>query len=320
MFQDPIATYNPAPISNLTDALPEIAFNTYFSTFTPRNFPTRVILTSTTYAASLSEILAETSHETVEVYLEVRAALALANHLGATTEAWKAVRSLQERLSGIKPGAVGDRAEYCVGRVEDALGFAAGRYFVKEVFNGDSREKGTKVITGACDHVSRCAKLKGMVCQTSLNLSRIPSSTSTGWIKRAQMPPLERSVNIIISYATYLNCLQADAIRVKVGFPLSPDTRNPRSIANYYSIVKIHKTTFFENMLSARYVHLRLAYFYRVPHLYLSASDVYKKWQKLGKQRDQEAWEMYPSMVNAYFNPPSNEVSSLATHMIFFLQ
>lgn len=164
LFQDPIATYNPAPISNLTDALPEIAFNTYFSTFTPRNFPTRVILTSTTYAASLSEILAETSHETVEVYLEVRAALALASHLGATTEAWKAVRSLQERLNGIKPGAVGDRAEYCVGRVEDALGFAAGRYFVKEVFNGDSREKGTKVITGACNPVFLCAKLRRMVC------------------------------------------------------------------------------------------------------------------------------------------------------------
>lgn len=48
----------------------------------------------------------------------------------------------------------------------------------------------------------------------------------------------------------------------------------------------------------------------------LSASDVYKKWQKLGKQRDQEAWEMYPSMVNAYFNPPSNEVGSLVVHMI----
>lgn len=31
--------------------------------------------------------------------------------------------------------------------IESALGFAAGRYFVKEVFGGDSREKGTRVIT-----------------------------------------------------------------------------------------------------------------------------------------------------------------------------
>ena len=80
--------------------------------------------------------------------METRAALSLAGHLGTTTEAWRAVRALEERLRGIKPGAVGDRAEYCVGRVESAMGFGAGRYFVNEVFGGESREKGTKVITG----------------------------------------------------------------------------------------------------------------------------------------------------------------------------
>ena len=31
-------------------------------------------------------------------------------------------------------------------------------------------------------------------------------------------------------------------------------------------------------------------------------------WQQLGKARDPETWEMYPSQVNAYFNPPANEV------------
>lgn len=37
-------------------------------------------------------------------------------------------------------------------------------------------------------------------------------------------------------------------------------------------------------------------------------NDQIKKWFTLGKQRDPEAWEMYPSQVNAYFNPPANEV------------
>lgn len=148
LIQDPIATYNPVPISNLTDAIPEINFDVYFASFTPRNYPNRVILTSTTYPASLSAILKETSRDTLEAYLETRAALSLGPYLGTTTESWRATRALQERLAGIKPGAVGDRAEYCVGRVEIAMGFAAGRYFVEEVFNGESREKGTKVITG----------------------------------------------------------------------------------------------------------------------------------------------------------------------------
>lgn len=31
-------------------------------------------------------------------------------------------------------------------------------------------------------------------------------------------------------------------------------------------------------------------------------------WAQLGKQRDVNSWEMYPSEVNAYFNPPANEV------------
>lgn len=39
-----------------------------------------------------------------------------------------------------------------------------------------------------------------------------------------------------------------------------------------------------------------------------SVSDEVKKWSTLGKRRDVESWEMYPSMVNAYFNPPANEV------------
>ncbi|KAF7793093.1 hypothetical protein EIP86_004200 [Pleurotus ostreatoroseus] len=256
LYQDPIATYNPVPLSNLTNALPDINFNAYFSTFASRTYPSRVILTSTTYPASLSKILNETSHATKQAYLETRAALELSGHLGMGTEAWKATRSLEERLRGIKPGAVGDRAEYCVGQVEAALGFAAGRYFVEEVFGGASREKGTKVITDIVGAFKKSLK----------HIKWMDDKSATAAAEKA------------------------DAIRVKVGFPLSPDTRNPRSIANYYGRVSIHETTFFENMLSA------------------SVNDEVLKWAKLGRQRDPETWEMYPSMVNAYFNPPANEI------------
>lgn len=44
---------------------------------------------------------------------------------------------------------------------------------------------------------------------------------------------------------------QADNIKVKVGYPLSPNTTNAASIARYYSLVKIDEDKFFENMLSA---------------------------------------------------------------------
>ncbi|KAI0780776.1 Metalloprotease [Trametes elegans] len=256
LYQDPIATYNPVSFKNVSEQLPQFDFSTYFSSFAPRSFPSTIILTSTTYLSSLSSILDETDTDTLEAYFVTRAGLSYASYLGLDTEAWKAVRSLEEELSGIKKGAVGDRAEYCVARVENAMGFAAGRYFVNETFAGDSKEKATKVITDIIDSFKE-------------------SLTHLDWMD-------EESANAAAEKAT--------AIRVKVGYPTSPNTLDSRSIANYYARVKIHEDTFFENMLSAR------------------VADEIRTWLSLGKPRDLEAWEMYPSMVNAYFNPPANEI------------
>jgi predicted metalloendopeptidase len=36
--------------------------------------------------------------------------------------------------------------------------------------------------------------------------------------------------------------------------------------------------------------------------------EVYREWQKLGKRRNKQEWLMAPSQVNAYYNPPGNEV------------
>jgi endothelin-converting enzyme len=256
LYGDPFGTYNPMPILNLTDALPQIHFSDYFATFTPRAFPERVIVTYPAYPHSLAKILEETPSNVVESYLITRAALSLAPHLGLNTEAWKAERTLQETLRGIRKGAVGDRSETCVARTESALGFAVGRYFVNETFGGDYREKGTKVITD-------------IVSAFKASLKKLE------WMDQKSA----------VAAAT-----KADAIRIKVGFPLSPDTLQARSIANYYNLVKINEDEFFENMLSA------------------ASSDEYKKWQTLGKRRDLETWEMFPSTVNAYFNPPANEI------------
>lgn len=49
---------------------------------------------------------------------------------------------------------------------------------------------------------------------------------------------------------------KAEEIRKKVGFPLYPDTRDARSLVSYYTLVKIHVDTFFENMLGAASVPL----------------------------------------------------------------
>ncbi|KAJ7684669.1 hypothetical protein DFH06DRAFT_1156294 [Mycena polygramma] len=255
-YQDPFFTYNRLPLKNLTESLPQINFPEYFATFAPRRFPENVIITYPAYPTAVSEILNSTSSEVVEAYLVVRAALALSPNLGMATEAWQAQRTLLETLTGIKKGAVGDRAEYCVGKVEQTLGFAAGRYFVNETFGGDSREKGTKVITDIVDAFKA-------------SLPNVP------WLDKTSADAAAE---------------KADAIRVKVGYPISPDTRDPASILRYYSNVKVDEDTYFDNLLFA------------------AGSDSFKAWAKLGAQRNLNEWEMWPSMVNAYFNPPVNEI------------
>lgn len=195
MEQDPFATYNPAPLSNLTKTLTQVHFPTYFSTFTPRSYPDRVIITHPPYAIYLSKLLEETPSDVIEAYLVIRAALALSPYLGLTTEAWQAQRSLMESLTGIKKGAVGDRSEYCIGQVENALGFAAGRFFVNETFAGDSRKKGTKVITGqasACNTFCNHFQIFLPSWQTLWKVSKSLLSILTGWMRNLQSPLLRR--------------------------------------------------------------------------------------------------------------------------------
>lgn len=143
---------------NLTDlaaALPAIDFPAYFSAFTPRAFPSRLIASYPAYASLLNGILNSTDYDIVEAYLLAHTSLELGPHLGTSTAVWKAVRSLQETLQGLKKGVVGDRGEWCLGKVEEALGFAAGRFFVQETFGGDARKKAESVIESESLRMSR---------------------------------------------------------------------------------------------------------------------------------------------------------------------
>lgn len=72
----------------------------------------------------------------MEAYFVTRLAFSLAPYLSTSTDVWKAKRELDELLRGLKKGAMDDREEWCLQRVESTLGFAGGRFFVEEVFGG----------------------------------------------------------------------------------------------------------------------------------------------------------------------------------------
>jgi endothelin-converting enzyme len=111
-------------------------FPTYFGALFPRNFPETVIITYPPYLEQLSSFLAETETDVLQAYFIARAAFTLAPYLSTNTEPWKIVRELEELLNGLKKGAIGDREEWCLTQVENALGFAVGRFFVEREFGG----------------------------------------------------------------------------------------------------------------------------------------------------------------------------------------
>jgi endothelin-converting enzyme len=145
MQQDPVGTYNSIAFANFAAIIPQLDIPTYMyvifdlesvnfpystpyrSTFAARAFPGNVIVTYPPYFKSLSSLLSDTTDEVIEAYLISRLSFSLAQYLGPETEIWKANRALVEVLTGIKKGAVSDRAEYCTGVVANALGFASGR-------------------------------------------------------------------------------------------------------------------------------------------------------------------------------------------------
>ncbi|KAF2103346.1 peptidase family M13 [Rhizodiscina lignyota] len=77
----------------------------------------------------------------------------------------------------------------------------------------------------------------------------------------------------------------------KIGYPTkSPDIMDPGSVSEYYKSVKVDSSKYFANALSMRQV------------------EVIREWSALGKPVDRNEWGMTVPTVNAYYNPPGNEI------------
>ncbi|CAO2649221.1 Nn.00g066060.m01.CDS01 [Neocucurbitaria sp. VM-36] len=77
----------------------------------------------------------------------------------------------------------------------------------------------------------------------------------------------------------------------KIGYPTkSPDIMDPSKLSHYYESVNVSSDAFFNNALAMR----RFA--------------VDDEWSALGKPVDRDQWDMTVPTVNAYYNPPGNEI------------
>ncbi|KAL8870319.1 MAG: hypothetical protein Q9174_003614, partial [Haloplaca sp. 1 TL-2023] len=77
----------------------------------------------------------------------------------------------------------------------------------------------------------------------------------------------------------------------KIGYPTkSPDILDASAIQKYYESVPIFNTSYFANTLA------------------VTRFDSHRQWSKLGKPTNRDEWLMTAVTVNAYYNPPGNEI------------
>ena len=81
------------------------------------------------------------------------------------------------------------------------------------------------------------------------------------------------------------------AIVQKIGYPTkSPDIRNSSALQAYYDSVEISPQAYFNNTISIAQFNTR------------------EEWAALGKPTNRDEWGMTADTVNAYYNPPGNEI------------
>ncbi|KXN82890.1 Membrane metallo-endopeptidase-like 1 [Leucoagaricus sp. SymC.cos] len=258
-LKDPIATYNPFSAAEFFALLLQIDFPTCFSSFHPQAFPSRIIVISPSYNQNLYQVLAETFDDVIEPRLVFRAGLGLSTLLGMGMEAWQVQRSLYNALIGSQASTVGGCGEYCVSRIINTLRFAMGRYFVNEAFTGDSRERTTVIVSN-------------IVKAFTDSLAHID------WMD-------EESAKAAAAKKT-------NAMKIQVGYPLSPNTTSSQYIAEYYGPVEIDGNDYFHSVLNAQ----------------MGAR--FPDFQKVEENRDPEEWIlMSPPVVNAFYNPTTNDIT-----------
>ncbi|KAJ4387400.1 hypothetical protein N0V93_007991 [Gnomoniopsis smithogilvyi] len=84
---------------------------------------------------------------------------------------------------------------------------------------------------------------------------------------------------------------KVNLIRQKIGYPTkSPDITNAEELRKYYSNVSVSPDNFFANRLSS------------------TENDVRREWAQIDQPVDKDEWGMSAPTVNAYYNPPGNEI------------
>ena len=254
-INDPVASYNPVNSTKLGYIFSSISWSAYFSALTVRA-PERVILTSPKFVTSLDALISSTKTEVLEAYIVWTAIRELGTALGPNVKLRAAAERLDRYTKGVDEDAKEDRETVCMAQLNSALGFMTGRYFVKEAFKGDSKKRVAEIIYSVIDAFK----------------SRLPE---LDWLDDKTRKKAQE---------------KADAIRVMVGYPNSPNTTDAVSVASFYADLAVDPSNYFANRLSSL---TRMAK---------------RDWAQVGRKLNRELWDMFPAEVNAEYSPQGNYI------------
>ncbi|CAO1629004.1 unnamed protein product [Sympodiomycopsis kandeliae] len=214
VLADPKATYNPEEVNKLGYMIDAVSWPDYLSALTVK-VPKKVIVASPSFFKGLSQIISRTRDDVLEAYLGWCAVRDLGRDLGPNVPLRRPAESLARHIRGVALDAKEDRSKVCLSELNEALGFMAGRYFVREAFSPSARDKAANII-------------KSIVASFK---ARLPALT---WLDAETRKAAE---------------VKADHVLVKVGYPDSPNTTDASSIERYFTGYDVSSGDHFGNRL-----------------------------------------------------------------------
>jgi endothelin-converting enzyme len=145
-LNDITKTYNPMSLTEVAKVLPQISFEHIITELAPKGYSTdRVIVSSPAYLAGLSELLSNSSWETVSAYLVWKTIQRHASRI--EDPAVKPLKQFNNVLQGKDPDATPERWRICIGAVDRDLGWILSKFFVDSAFSPAAKEFGDQIVT-----------------------------------------------------------------------------------------------------------------------------------------------------------------------------
>jgi endothelin-converting enzyme len=286
--------YNPMSLAGADNLAPQIHLAKIINGLAPTDFRSnRIIVMTPQYIEDLTTILNRTSKEVLQTYFRWKAIQAFSSDIEA--DAIKPYRQFANELQGKvsrlsksvchhsnnlqDPDSTPERWRTCVSHVDDGLGWILSRFFVEKAFSAKAKDFGDQIVSDIKDQFVEKLKVTTWMDKSVISLA----------IEKVHK--IVQKIGYPTKVSTRLHLLiLTSAHRADNWSTQSPNIMNPPTLKDYYTSVNITSSTFFSNSLS------------------MSRFEVAHEWSALGKPVDRDAWGMTVPTVNAYYNPPGNEI------------